>query len=56
MIFSAGQRVTITLRDRAFRTVNAKACIRYAAIHGLMRRDILNSQPGGYAPLVAAAL
>lgn len=37
--FCEEEKVSITLRNNAFRGVNAKACMGYAAAHGLMRQD-----------------
>ncbi len=53
--FSEKQRVSITLRDNAFRSVDALACMRYAATHGLMRKDLNEQrQTGDQAPPFAA--
>jgi len=35
--FGPGDRLTVTLRERAFRSVAVAACLRYAAAHGLLR-------------------
>jgi predicted polyphosphate/ATP-dependent NAD kinase len=38
LAFSAGDEVTITLRENAFRSIDVAACMRYAATSGLMRQ------------------
>ncbi|KND59475.1 Acetoin catabolism protein X [Candidatus Burkholderia verschuerenii] len=40
LAFNAGDEVTITLRENAFRSIDVAACMRYAARSGLMRRPV----------------
>ncbi len=40
--FGPADTLTVTLRERAFRSVDIAACLRYAALHGLQR-----GPPGG---------
>jgi predicted polyphosphate/ATP-dependent NAD kinase len=40
LAFGAGDEVTITLREHAFRSIDVAACMRYAARSGLMRRPV----------------
>lgn len=55
--FSTEQTVSVILRDKAFFGVNARACMRYAATHGLMRESNRNAFPlNDETPLLAAAL
>lgn len=35
--FGPGDRLTVTLRERAFHSVDVARCLRYAATHGLLR-------------------
>lgn len=35
--FGPGDRLAVTLRERAFRSVDVAQCLRYAATHGLLR-------------------
>ena len=45
LAFNAGDEVTITLRENAFRSIDVAACMRYAARAGLMRRSTTVVQP-----------
>jgi predicted polyphosphate/ATP-dependent NAD kinase len=40
LAFRAGEEVSITLRENAFRSIDVAACMRYAAASGLMRRPV----------------
>jgi predicted polyphosphate/ATP-dependent NAD kinase len=44
LAFHAGDEVSITLRENAFRSIDVAACMRYAARSGLMRRARATSQ------------
>lgn len=52
--FSRKEKVSITLRDGAFRSVDVAACMRAAATHGLLREEIMNEDAVG-GPLLSAA-
>ncbi len=40
LVFKAGDEVTTTLKENAFRSIDVAACMRYAARSGLMRRPV----------------
>ncbi|ACK52610.1 ATP-NAD/AcoX kinase [Methylocella silvestris BL2] len=52
--FSHKDKVSITLREGAFRSVDIAACMRAAATHGLLREDTTNEDAGD-GPLLMAA-
>jgi predicted polyphosphate/ATP-dependent NAD kinase len=45
LTFSEADAVSVTLETNAFRTVDVRSCMQYAAKHGLMRETRLKNQP-----------
>jgi predicted polyphosphate/ATP-dependent NAD kinase len=49
--FGPNDRLTITLRERAFRSIAVAGCLRYAATHGLLRAQLPTKLDAGAAAL-----